>query len=58
MGEGRGLCYLTIEKGNIVAKKGTGESPDLTIETPFDVWMDIITHKADGSICSWNRNTR
>jgi alkyl sulfatase BDS1-like metallo-beta-lactamase superfamily hydrolase len=41
-------CYFTIEKGNIVAEKGTWESPDLTIETPFDVWMDIMTRKADG----------
>ena len=41
-------CYFTIKKGNIVAKKGTWENPDLTIETPFDVWMDIMTHKVDG----------
>jgi multimeric flavodoxin WrbA len=41
-------CYFSIEKGSIDAKKGTSESPDLTIETPFDVWMDIMTRKADG----------
>ena len=27
---------------------GTAEKPDLTIETPFEVWMDIMTGKADG----------
>jgi len=41
-------CYFTIEKGNIVAKTGTWDNPDLTIETPFDVWIDIMTRKADG----------
>jgi len=41
-------CYFTIEKGNITAIKGTWENPDLTIEAPFDVWMDIMTRKADG----------
>ena len=41
-------CYFTIEQDNIAVKKGTEESPDITIETPFDVWMDILTRKADG----------
>ncbi len=41
-------CYFTIEKGNIDAKTGILENSDLTIETPFDVWMDIMTGKADG----------
>ncbi len=41
-------CYFTIEKGNIDAKTGTLENPDLTIDTPFDVWIDIMTGKADG----------
>lgn len=41
-------CYFIIEKGNIEAKEGIEENPDLTIETPFNVWMDIMTGKADG----------
>jgi len=41
-------CYFTIDKGNIDAKTGTSEKPDLTIDTPFDVWIDIMTGKADG----------
>lgn len=41
-------CYFTIEKGNINAKTGTWENPDLTIETPFHLWVDIMTSKADG----------
>ena len=47
-GDVEGSCYFTIEKGIIIAKTGTWESPDLTIETPFEVWMDIMTRKADG----------
>jgi len=41
-------CYFIVEKGNIEAKEGIEENPDLTIETPFNVWMDIMTGKADG----------
>ena len=40
-------CYFTIKEGTIDTQRGTYESPDLTIETPFDVWMDIMTGKAD-----------
>ena len=41
-------CYFTIENGKIDAKTGYWENPDLTIETPFDLWMDIMTGEADG----------
>jgi putative sterol carrier protein len=37
-----------IEKGNIAAKTGVWEKPDLTIETPWGLWIDIMTGKADG----------
>ena len=47
-GEVDDSCYFTLEKGNVSAKPGTCEKPDLTIETPFHVWMDIMTRKADG----------
>jgi multimeric flavodoxin WrbA len=42
-------CYFTIEKGGVEAKQGTCEKPDLTIDTPFNIWMDIITRKSDGA---------
>ena len=32
--------------GNV--KEGTAKAPQLTIDTPFEVWMDIMTGKADG----------
>ena len=47
-GEVDDSCYFTLEKGNVSAKPGTCEKPDLTIDTPFHVWMDIMTRKADG----------
>lgn len=47
-GQVRGACYFTIENGTIAVDKGTSKISDLTIETPFDLWMDILTKKADG----------
>ena len=47
-GEVQGACHFRIENGTISTFQGSAENPDLTIETPFDVWMDIMTGKADG----------
>jgi putative NADPH-quinone reductase len=47
-GNVEGSCYFKIEKGRIEAFSGAAEKPDVTIETPFDVWIDIMTGKADG----------
>jgi len=47
-GEVEGSCYFTVQDGTIQAKSGKAEKPDLTIESPFAVWMDIMTRKADG----------
>jgi multimeric flavodoxin WrbA len=47
-GEDTGSCYFIIEKDNISAEKGSMKNPDITIGTPFELWMDIITKKADG----------
>ncbi len=41
-------CYFTIEKKRVAAKPGVCEKPDVTIDTPFKLWMDIITRQADG----------
>jgi multimeric flavodoxin WrbA/putative sterol carrier protein len=46
--EAAGSCYFKIENGKIQAAMGLAEKPDLTIEAPFSVWMDIMTRKADG----------
>ena len=47
-GEVEGSCYFVVEKGKVKAQKGTWDSPSLTIEAPFNIWMDIMTGKADG----------
>ncbi len=43
-----GACNFRIENGEIRANEGVAQDPDLTIETPFEVWTDIMTGKADG----------
>ncbi|MGD2124948.1 MAG: SCP2 sterol-binding domain-containing protein [Desulfobacteraceae bacterium] len=47
-GDTGGSCHFKIENGEIDAIMGASEKPDLTIDAPFDVWMDIMTGKADG----------
>ncbi len=49
-GEVQGSCYFTIEKGAVAAHSGTPETSDLFIETPFGVWMDIMTGKTDARL--------
>jgi putative sterol carrier protein len=46
-GEITGSCYFIIEIGGIDAKEGGRENPDIRIETPFKLWMDIMAGKAD-----------
>ena len=48
-GSVEGSCYFIIVNGTIKAKEGKSERPDLIIKTPFEVWMDIVTGKADGA---------
>lgn len=43
-----GGCFFSIARGAISAHEGFCKTPDLTIDTPFDTWMDIMTGKADG----------
>ena len=47
-GDVKDSCYFTIERGHISTKQGLDEKPDLTIETPVNIWMDIMTRKAYG----------
>jgi hypothetical protein len=47
-GQAEGACYLSIEDGSMITSSGKAEKPDVTIRTPFEVWMDILTGKADG----------
>ena len=47
-GEAEVSCYFTIEKETITSTVGTSDTYDIAIETPFELWMDILTGKADG----------
>ncbi len=47
-GEKEGTCHFTINNNKINCSPGSAEKPDITITTPFEVWMDIVTKKADG----------
>jgi len=47
-GEAEGSCHFKIGDGEIQVALGAAEKPDLTIEAPFSVWMDVMTRKADG----------
>ncbi len=48
-GEVEGDCHFVIADNAITAKADRAEKPDLTITSPFEVWMDIMTGKADGA---------
>ena len=47
-GQAAGECYFVIENGRFRTGLGKSDHPDLIIESPFEVWMDIMTKKADG----------
>jgi multimeric flavodoxin WrbA len=47
-GEVAGSCHLKFADGKIDTGLGAAERPDILIRTPFEVWMDILTGKADG----------
>jgi len=47
-GEIEGSCHFIIADGKISFQEGPAKDPDTTVNTPFEVWMDILTKKADG----------
>lgn len=47
-GEAPGACWFKISNGEIRTGEGFSDNPDLTIESPFDLWVEIMTGKADG----------
>jgi NAD(P)H-dependent FMN reductase len=47
-GDVEGSCHFKIEDNKIAAFPGNADKPDLTIKTPFSLWMDIMNGKADG----------
>ena len=47
-GSVEGDCFFNIENGLVEAEEGKHAHPSVTIKAPFEVWMDIMTGKADG----------
>ncbi len=47
-GKWKGPAISGLKTAGLNRKSGKAEKPDLTIEAPFEVWMDIMTGKADG----------
>ena len=47
-GEQTGSCSFSISGRGIVDSVSPGGGADLVVKAPFEVWMDIITNKADG----------
>jgi hypothetical protein len=43
-----GTCNFKIADGKIHSSLGPAEKPDITVTAPFELWMDILTKKADG----------
>ena len=44
-----GDCYIAVESGKLRAGLGTAADADVMIETPFELWMDILTGEADAA---------
>ncbi len=48
-GQVEGQCYFAVEGGKMTTASGRVENPDLTVNSSFEVWMDILTQKAEGA---------
>lgn len=47
--EAKGECMLHIDNGSITTSEDIAFfKPDLTVRTPFELWMDIMERKTDG----------
>lgn len=47
-GKEEGSCHFIITNGRITSHEGPAGKADITINTPFALWMDILTNKSDG----------
>jgi len=47
-GDNAAQCHIVIDRGRLDTAAGPADRPDLTVASPFEVWMDIMTGKADG----------
>jgi multimeric flavodoxin WrbA len=47
-GDLQSSCHFDIRDGKLEAKKGVADNASIYINSPFELWMDIMTGKADG----------
>jgi multimeric flavodoxin WrbA/putative sterol carrier protein len=47
-GDVQGSCHFDIYDSKLEAKKGAAENASMTINSPFELWMDIMAGKSDG----------
>ena len=47
-GDIQGICQFIIADGKIIANNDRVENANLTINSPFELWLDIMTGKVDG----------
>lgn len=47
-GEVKGACYFSLDRGGVKAQSGARDGADVTIDAPFETWVDIMTGKLDG----------
>ena len=40
-----GACHFVVKDGRVSAKTGAADRADLTVESPFDLWADILAGK-------------
>jgi hypothetical protein len=47
-GAAEAVCHFVIAGGTVQSQAGPADAPEIRIRTPFALWMDIMTGKADG----------
>lgn len=48
-GDVEGDCYIAVETGKLRIGLGIADDADVMIETPFELWMDILVGEADAA---------
>ena len=46
-GQAEGSCYMTVADGAMQTGEGPAESADAVINTPFELWADVMSGKTD-----------
>lgn len=46
-GENEGDCHIILDSGTIQTGIGKASQPDVVVRAPFELWMDIISGKAN-----------